>query len=142
MSKQHLNNGSSSDDDETWAEVLETAVSLKRADQLKLVKGLAGQLGMIAVFPNQLATPSQSAQKGPKERREKQRGNVGRKPTNPLHGTEVAKAFSDAKKAVIAAKGGKKGTEAVPQDLIDRLESAKGQYFSALTAAKGQGQSV
>lgn len=122
-----------------WTDLLKEANKLKREDKLMLIKSLAGTAGMIACFPNQMVGNQQnSASKGPKGpfREEKKKEVQEAKAPNPLHGSEVANAFKEAKKAVrVAKKGG-----SVNQHLLDALTSTKQAYFQALAEAKGEAE--
>jgi len=113
---------------------------LKRADQVNLVRALAGQLGMIAMFPAQLTSSTVSggpAKAGPKEKKAK--GPAKQAPSNPLSGSAEKKAFDAAKKAVAKATkdaGGQKLPATHP--LVLSLEARKDEYFRALSSAKGR----
>jgi len=120
-----------------YGSLLAQSSKLKRSDQVNLVKALAGTLGMIAVFPNQLvvgAGPSPAKAGGG----QKSKGPAQRAPTNPLSGSPEKKAFDAAKKAVAkATKDG--GGQKLPTDhpMVRTLESAKDHYFRALSSTKG-----
>jgi len=124
-----------------YGHLLAEASKLKRADQINLVRALAGQLGMIAQFPGQLLAQagagSSTGAKAPKDKKEK--GPAKRAPSNPLAGTPEKKSFDEAKKAVNKATktaGGQK----LPEDheLVLALNKAKDQYFRSLSEAKGE----
>jgi hypothetical protein len=122
-----------------YGHLLAASGKLKRNDQVNLVRALAGQLGMIALFPAQLQAGAASggpAKAGPKDKKKK--GPAKQAPSNPLHGTAEKKAFDTAKKAVAKATkdaGGQKLPATNP--LVRQLELAKDQYFRALSSAKG-----
>jgi len=141
----YLNMNSSSapanNENVAYGPLLAQAGKLKRADQVNLVRALAGQLGMIAMFPAQLqggvANSSGPAKGGPKEKKKK--GPAKQAASNPLSGSPEKAAFDAAKKAVAKATkeaGGQKLAGDHP--LVRALESAKDQYFRALSSAKGQ----
>jgi len=119
-----------------WTDLLKESLKLSRDDKLKLVKAIAGNAGMIACFPNQMVgntnINAQQQPKGQPRSIKKTRKVQEAKAPNPLHGTEIAKAFSAAKKSVRTAK--KAGT--VEPDLVESLEKTKKDYFEALTKAK------
>lgn len=124
-----------------YGHILALSGKLKRQDQVNLVRALAGQLGMIAMFPAQLqggvANSSSGAQKGPKEKKKK--GPAKQAASNPLSGSPEKVAFDAAKKAVAKATkeaGGQKLANDHP--LVRGLEEAKDKYFRALSSAKGQ----
>lgn len=120
-----------------YGSLLAMSGKLKRSDQVNLVRALAGQLGMIAVFPNQLNAGASAAPSGGKQKKVK-KGPAQRAPTNPLSGSPEKKAFDAAKKAVAKAtkeSGGQKLAGDHP--LVLALEERKDQYFRALSSAKG-----
>ena len=129
-----------SNENVAYGSLLAQASKLKRSDQVNLVRALAGQVGMIAVFPNQLVQQAGAAAGGQKTAN-KQKGPKGpaqRAPTNPLSGSPEKKAFDAAKKAVAKAtkeSGGQKLPETHP--LVRELESRKDEYFRSLSRAKG-----
>lgn len=123
-----------------YGHLLAEASRLRRQDQINLVRALAGQVGMIAVFPNQLAQQAGPASGPGKSQGQKARskGPAQRAPTNPLSGSPEKLAFDAAKKAVAKAtreNGGQRLPESHP--LVRRLNEAKDKYFRALSSAKG-----
>jgi hypothetical protein len=121
-----------------YGPLLAEAGKLKRNDQVNLVRALAGQLGMIALFPNQLVPQSGPTGSSGKSQRKEKKGPAQQAPTNPLSGTPEKKAFDAAKKAVAKATkegGGQKLASTNP--LVLALERAKDQYFRSLSSAKG-----
>jgi len=118
-----------------WAELLMEANKLKREDKLLLIKSLAGTAGMIACFPNQMVGNQQNSTPNRAKapfREEKKRKESKTKVSNPLHGTEIAKAFNEAKKAVRTAKK----VDTVEPSLLATLAVAKKAYFETLAKAK------
>jgi hypothetical protein len=120
----------------TWTDLLLEANKLNRDDKLLLIKSLAGTAGMIACFPNQLVgsgAPTRASQQPKGQLPHAKKEKTGeQKSTNPLHGTEIAKAFQSAKKAVAAAK--KAGS--IDPTLLATLEEAKKVYFETLAQAR------
>jgi hypothetical protein len=139
--KFHLKMNSSStpanNENVAYGPMLAACGKLKRQDQVNLVRALAGQLGMIALFPAQLqAGPAPAAKAAGKG---KKKGPAKQAPSNPLSGTAEKKDFDAAKKAVAKATkdaGGQK----LPADhhLVVALDRAKERYFRALSSAKGK----
>lgn len=130
-----------SNENVAYGSLLAQAGKLKRADQVNLVKALAGTVGMIAVFPNQLvqqAGSSTSTQKGGGKKKEK-KGPAKREPSNPLSGSPEKKEFDAAKKAVANATK-EAGGQKLPASsaLVQELERAKDKYFRSLSNAKGE----
>jgi hypothetical protein len=125
-----------------WTSLLETAVKdLNRSDTQLLVKALAGTVGMIACFPGQMTGPATTTSnstgkptKGQLPPKEKKSKGAVPQATNPLHGTEIAKAFNESKKIVHSLK--KRG-EDIPQEVLNTLNERKKTYFEALASAKG-----
>jgi len=121
-----------------YGHLLAQTSRLKRSDQINLVRALAGQLGMIALFPGQIPSGSVSPTAAKAPGKGKARGPAKRAPTNPLSGSPEKKNFDTAKKAVAKAtkeSGGKKLPNS--HELVQALESAKDKYFRALSSAKG-----
>lgn len=138
-----MNSSSAPANNETvaYGHILALSGKLKRADQVNLVRALAGQLGMIAMFPAQLqggvanSSPGAKGSKGEK----KKKGPAKQAASNPLAGSPEKAAFDAAKKAVAKATkdaGGQKLAGDHP--LVRGLEEAKDKYFRALSSAKGQ----
>lgn len=121
-----------------YGHILSLSGKLKRADQVNLVRALAGQLGMIAMFPAQLSQTAGNP-KGAKAPKDKKKGPATQAATNPLSGSAEKKAFDAAKKAVASATKAA-GGQKLPADheLVRGLETAKDQYFRALSNAKGK----
>lgn len=127
-----------------YGHVLAQTSKLKRVDQVNLVRALAGQLGMIALFPAQLGNSpavgsgAAKAAKGPKKK-----GPAKQEPSNPLSGSPEKKAFDAAKKAVAKATKDNAGQKLEAQSpLVVALEGAKDKYFRALSNAKGTSDKV
>jgi hypothetical protein len=123
-----------------YGPLLAQASKLKRSDQVNLVRALAGQLGMISVFPNQLVQQAGTSSTAPKgaEKKKAKKGPAQQEPSNPLSGSPEKKEFDAAKKAVSNAtkeNGGQK--LASSNELVVALEKAKDQYFRSLSNAKG-----
>jgi len=120
-----------------YGHLLAEANKLKRSDQLQLVRALAGQLGMIAVFPGQLPAAAAPVVTAPKGRNNK-KGPAKQVPSNPLSGSPEKKAFDAAKKAVSKKQKENGGAKLPSSDpLVRALESAKDKYFRSLSNAKG-----
>jgi len=121
-----------------YGHLLALAGKLKRSDQVNLVRALSGQLGMIAMFPAQIQAGSAApAAKAAKSKKEK--GPAKQAPSNPLSGSAEKRAFDAAKKAVAKATKENSGQKlAATNPLVVALESAKDQYFRALSSAKGK----
>jgi len=121
-----------------YGQLLALSRKLKRSDQVDLVRALAGQVGMIAVFPGQLTGQSQSAvSSSSKGGRKEKKGPAKQEPSNPLSGSPEKKEFDAAKKAVSKATkeaGGQKLADSDP--LVLALSSAKDKYFRSLSKAK------
>jgi len=123
-----------------YGHLLAASGKLKRNDQVNLVRALAGQLGMIALFPGQIQAgsgPGPSAKAVGKGKEKK--GPAKQVATNPLSGSPEKKAFDAAKKAVAKATkeaGGQKLPASHP--LVVALEADKDRYFRALSSTKGK----
>jgi hypothetical protein len=138
-----MNSSSAPANNETvaYGHILALSGKLKRADQVNLVRALAGQLGMIAMFPAQLQGGVANSSSGGKasKKEKKPKGPAKQAASNPLSGSPEKAAFDAAKKAVAKATkeaGGQKLAGDHP--LVRRLETAKDEYFRALSSAKGQ----
>jgi len=136
-----MNSSSTPADKQTiaYGHLLAQSSKLKRSDQINLVRAMAGQLGMIALFPGQL--PSVAEAKAPAKAGAKvqKKGPAKQAPSNPLSGSPEKKAFDTAKKAVAKATKEAGGAKLPPtHDLVRALESAKDKYFRALSGAKGK----
>jgi len=136
-----MNTSSAPANNETvaYGQLLAQSGKLKRSDQVNLVRALAGQLGMIAMFPAQIPSGSAGAPPAKAGRAQKEKGPAKQAPSNPLSGSPEKKAFDAAKKAVAKATkdaGGAKLPSTSP--LVLALESAKDKYFRALSSAKGE----
>lgn len=121
-----------------YGQLLALARKLKRSDQVDLVKALAGQVGMIAVFPGQLAGNSQSSVSFPASRggKKEKKGPAKQVPSNPLSGSPEKKEFDAAKKAV-SKKTKETGQKLGDSDpLVLALAKAKDKYFRSLSEAK------
>jgi hypothetical protein len=122
-----------------YGALLAQSSKLKRSDQVLLVKALAGQLGMIAMFPGQLPAMQGGVAASPAKagRAAKGKSPAKQEPTNPLSGSPEKKAFDAAKKAV--SKATKEAGNKLPDshELVVELNRAKDQYFRSLSSAKG-----
>jgi hypothetical protein len=120
-----------------YGQLLALSRKLKRSDQVDLVRALAGQVGMIAVFPGQLAGQSQSAvASSSKGGKKEKKGPAKQEPSNPLSGSPEKKEFDAAKKAV-SKKTKETGQKLGDSDpLVLALSSAKDKYFRSLSKAK------
>jgi len=122
-----------------YGQLLALSSKLKRQDQVNLVRALAGQLGMIALFPAQLTSSANSAGAAKAAPKEKKKGPAKQAPSNPLSGSAEKKAFDAAKKAVAKATKDAGGQKlANDHELVRALEGAKDKYFRALSSAKGR----
>jgi len=141
LSYLNMNSSSTPANNETvaYGQLLAMSGKLKRADQVNLVRALAGQLGMIAMFPAQIPLGSAGAAPAKAGKAQKEKGPAKQAPSNPLSGSPEKKAFDAAKKAVAKATKDA-GVAKLPGDhaLVLALESAKDKYFRALSSAKGE----
>jgi len=121
-----------------YGALLAQSSKLKRSDQVLLVKALAGQLGMIAMFPGQLPAMQGGVAAAPAKAGKAAKGKTPAKqePTNPLSGSAEKKDFDAAKKAV--SKATKEAGSKLPDshELVLALNAAKDKYFRALSNAK------
>jgi len=120
--------------------LLAQASRLNRKGKLLLAQSLAGQLGAVLQFPNQLiraeAGPSSAPPKEDKKKVEKS-GAVAPDVTNPLAGTQEKKEFDTAKKAVSKMKKAKADQASAEfKHALARLEAAKDVYFRLLNKVK------
>jgi hypothetical protein len=120
--------------------LLAQASRLNRKGKLLLAQSLAGQLGAVLQFPDQLSRAGQgTSASAPKEQKKKEETSAAKaaEAPNPLAGTPEKKEFDAAKKAVSKAKkAGLDQSSAEFSGLVGRLEASKDHYFRVLNKVK------
>jgi hypothetical protein len=121
-------------------DLLAQASRLNRRGKLLLAQSLAGQLGAVLQFPNQLSRAGEGSSSAPlkaEKKKEEKSGAKAPEKSNPLAGTPEKKEFDAAKKAVSKLK--KSGADQASEEFsvsLTRLEAAKGDYFRILNKVK------